>query len=219
MREVLSGLMIRLVCFSIPLLLIADLTRALGKSVSVFSLVMAIVVPIIGLVVDTVGVRKVRSATGSESIPFDSPGRRRFQFSLRTLLIVMLFASIYCGFRFSGAVRQKRAITDLRAAGVPITYDYQNSNLLARFFSPEMFGHVKEITLRSDAEVTTLSALSNVTEVYLWGPGVTDASIKTLIASPQLRKFTLANNTSVTDAGVKLLEQSLPNREVKVYPR
>jgi hypothetical protein len=217
MREVLSRLMIRIVYCTIPSLLVADLSRAIGKSVSGTCLAFGIALPIVGLVADIVRVRQSRSATGGKSDPFDSAGKRPFQFSLRTLLLLMLVASIYCSFRFSGAVRQKRIVTELRAAGAPITYDQQSASWLGILFGQEMFGTVKTVTLQTDGEVAKLAALSGVTEVVLWSPGITDASIEALVAKPQLRKITLHNDTNMTPAGISKLRQSRPNLDVNVY--
>lgn len=222
MRVLLSNSVMRLVYWTVPFLLMADLTRALGGSISISWLVFAVLVPLLGLAVDVVRLR--RSQTGDTSLTFASEENRPFQFNLRMILFVFLFASIYFSFRFSGAVRQKRIVTELRTAGVPITYDHQTATALEGVFGPEMFGTVQKVTLRSDDEVTKILALSGVSEVELtgpgaWGPGVTDVAIKALIASPQLKKITLDNNPNVTDAAVSLLKKSLPNCNVEVYPR
>jgi hypothetical protein len=217
MREVLSRLMMRIVYCTIPLLLIADLSRALGKSFSGTILAFGIALPIAGLVADIVRVRRSHSATGGKSDPFGSADRRPFQFSLRTLLLVMLFASVYCGFRFSSAVRQKRIVTELRAVGAPISYDQQSATWLEVLFGPEMFGTIETVILETDGEVAKLAELTDVAEVELWSPGVTDASVEALIASPHLKKITLHNDTNMTAAGISKLQKSLPNCDVKVH--
>lgn len=217
MHEVLSGLLMRIVFLAIPLLLLADLSRALGRSVSRITIFMALAVPIVGLVADArrAAARRGRARKGL-TLPQPKTAQP-FQFSLRTLLIVMALASIYCGFRFSAAVRQRATLSTLRSAGVPIAYDHRTASWLEGIFGPEMFGTVRKVTLRSDAEVAQLAALPQVTQILVLGSGITDEAVEHLATLRQLEQLTVYS-TCITAAAIDRLRNSLPNCEVAVFP-
>jgi hypothetical protein len=217
MRRVLSGLLMRGIFCTIPLLLVADFARALGKGVSLSTVVFAVVIPIIGLVVDTIRVRNDRAVQGNPAAPRPKVVQP-LQFRLRTLLLVVTFAAIYCGLRCSTAVSHTRAITEMRAAGIPVAYDFHTGSWLEGLFGLEMFGTVKEVTLRDDAEVNKYAELSGSKKILLWGSGVTDAAVDTLADLPQLEELTL-DNTGMTVDGINCLKRSLPNCNVIVYPQ
>jgi hypothetical protein len=216
MREIVSGLMTRLVCFTVPALLLADLTRALGGRIRLAFVILAAAVPTVGLIVDSVRVRAKRAIqSNAADSRFESV--RPFQYRLRTLLLVMIIASVYFSFRFGPAVRQRRIIVELRAAGVPIAYDHRAAGWLEGVFGPEMFGTVDTVTLRTNAEIAKIAVLPRVRKIHLWGPGITNVVIETLMVWPPLQELTL-NDTNMTAEGVQQLKESLPNCRVVVYP-
>ncbi|HEX3601287.1 MAG TPA: hypothetical protein VHU84_14140 [Lacipirellulaceae bacterium] len=202
--------------FTIPLLLVADFSRALGRSVSIGLVVWSLAAPIVGLVIDIARVQRAQSGPAGQLDALIAL-RPPFRFRLQKLFVVMLLVSVYCGFRFSGAVRQNKTVSELRAAGVPISYDGRNSSWLEMLFGNQMFGNVASATLRNDQEVAKVASGVRIRQVELYGPGITDASIKPLLGSTQLQKITL-NNANVTPGGVDTIRRSLPNCVVDVYP-
>ncbi len=53
------------------------------------------------------------------------PRLRWFQYSLRTLLLIMTAFAVWIGFKTDSARRQKRAVEAVRGMGGEFSYDYQ----------------------------------------------------------------------------------------------
>ena len=132
------------------------------------------------------------------------------------MFIVMTVVAIYFGVRVSTPVSQKRAIGEMRAAGIPFSYDLR-VGVPEALFGQEMFGTISKVTLRSDAEVERFARLPGIRKIFLSGPGVTEVSIETLVDLPKLEELTL-QNTSITFQDISRLERSLPNCTVIAYP-
>lgn len=59
--------------------------------------------------------------------------RRRWQFSLRTVLVVTLLLSVWLGIKANHAHRQRRAVEAIRDLGGTVVYDYQVSERTLNF--------------------------------------------------------------------------------------
>jgi hypothetical protein len=217
MRHVFSNLMMRLVCCTVPFFVVKDFIRAIGIGKGDYSwmAIWIVLIPIMGFVGDVARVR--RAAAGDEHARQSIDRAPRFRFRLRTLLLLMLITAFYLTFRFSDVVRQKGIVAELRAAGVPVEYERSLCTWMDGLFGLELFGSVRKVTLVSDAQTLKLPDLSALTEVDLWGPGITDASIETLTALPKLKKI-LVETTSITPAGLSRLRDSLPDCDVATFP-
>jgi hypothetical protein len=128
----------------------------------------------------------------------------------------MTIASLYCAFRFSPAVRQIQAVTSLRAAGVPISYVHGRASWLQWMFGADIFGTIQSLTLRSDDEVSAITAIPDVRHIYAVGPSITDASLNTLAKMPNLTEITL-DNTSISLDAMKSFKDAHPDCRIKVY--
>jgi len=131
----------------------------------------------------------------------------------------MALSAVYCSFRFSSAFRQQRAVSELRADGVPVElkYNARNSTWLESIFGETMFGNVGYVCLSKDEQVKRLGALRGTPRLVLWGSGITDESIEQLIALNALKRIELSH-TCVSKEGISRLRQSLPKCEIVIYP-
>jgi len=148
------------------------------------------------------------------------PERRRFQFSLRTLLLAVLVVSLPCSWfavRMERAKRQREAVDAIEKAWCDITYDDRLSNSAeppvpqwARsLLGDDFFFDVVQVRCIggnfSDDEAGHLEALTNVTFLELGGTQITDAGLEHLEGLASLDHLTLYS-TSVTDTGLEHLE-------------
>jgi hypothetical protein len=126
-------------------------------------------------------------------------GRRRFQYSLRSLMLVMLLACIgmSCVSAWMHRVRrQKLAVEAIKELGGQVEYDLT--------WRPEWFRSV----LGKDAVATVVG----VTFPDVFASSETDAGLKHLKGLQQLQKLNL-DSTQVTDAGLEHLKR-LPKLRV-----
>ncbi len=56
-----------------------------------------------------------------------------------------------------------------------------------------------------------LAALTGLKELSLWGTNVTDAGLKELVVCKDLKSLSVIECPGVTDAGVAVLQNALPN--------
>ena len=121
-------------------------------------------------------------------------GRRWFQFSLRTLLLLMLVSGCGAGWfvrKVQQARAQREAAQAIEELGGAVTYASGGRMRTAVAWLGELLGE----------ELRTLS---------LSGTQVTDAGLECLRGLTELRELALSNN-QVTDAGVNELKKALPN--------
>ncbi len=169
-----------------------------------------------------------------EGKPLNSPPpkRRWFQFSLRTLLIVMLIIAIPCawvGRKIEQKRREREAVTAIKALGGHVLFDYQvdaavtngepDAIATAEPFGPawlrkcvgdDFFSDVVCVTLwrrdTGDAASEHLKQLTHLQELWLNTSGLSDAGMANLKEMANLRTFCL-NSTRVTDAGLGILSR------------
>ncbi len=164
------------------------------------------------------------------------PRRRWFQFSLRTLLIVVVL--IGCGMGWLGpkvynARRQRAVVAAIRQLGGKVAYDYEFNaqgepapNLesprkawLHALVGDDFVGSVYEVSFDdpanhplSDADLKLVGELTQLRTVGLSGIPITGAGLEHLKGLTQLKQLDI-DGTEVTDAGLQQL-QGLTQLEV-----
>ena len=153
--------------------------------------------------------------------------RRRFRFSLRTLLIVVVLLSLPLGWfalKMREAARQRKAMEAIREAGGDVFYDYQLTGDL--FFEENAEPHAPawlrklggdgifadivcvHFSYREDVGDVVwedLKGLTKLESLTLSGTQVSDAGLRNLKGLTRLEYLGLAN-THVTDAGLENLK-------------
>jgi hypothetical protein len=169
--------------------------------------------------------------------PTPQTRRRRFQFRLRTLLVVMLVVSLGMGWVMKERLRIAERRETLMAAGFywSISRTTQPSwhRILYGEDLPE-FTSVMNGRDVADAELAHLQGLTRLQRLYVNGDAITDEGLAHLQGLSQLQWFYLVgdkitdeglvhlksltqlqnlylDNTQVTDAGVAKLQAALPN--------
>ena len=142
-----------------------------------------------------------------------SPRKRRwFQFSLRTVLIVVTLLCIgpggYVAHEQRKARKQKAAVEAIEKLGGYVHYDKElpvRSAMLRQILGKHSYGKARLVGLRdiqvSDADLVHLAELKNLTDLWLDDTHVTDAGLVHLDGLRTLRFLSL-DNTQVTDAGM-----------------
>jgi hypothetical protein len=137
--------------------------------------------------------------------------RRWFQYSLRSLMLVMLFTSLgmsWFAVRMKRAREQKAAVEEIRKLGGLVAYEYHGPAWLQSSLGVDFFGTVCGVSLvRSpvtDAGLERLKGLTQLQMLTLEGPQITDGGLENLEGMSQLESLCLSD-TKVTDAGLKHL--------------
>ena len=138
--------------------------------------------------------------------------RRRFQYSLRTLLLVMTLACIgmsLVGTRLQKAWRQKQVVNEIKKLGGLVEYKVRIGGPLwlrslrtEDFFTDVFFVAFSSV---SDADLEHLERLPQLTQVNLQGSKVTDVGMEHLKGLTQLQDLNLSG-TQVTDTGLGCLK-------------
>ena len=157
------------------------------------------------------------TVTGAPSMNL-APKRRWYQFSLRTLLVVVAAIAAALGY-FSERVRtQRAAVAAIREAGGSVTYDWEYRDpqsaeewLDSLDREPPIPKWVTEYL--GDDVFYSLAAVSFPGGWRYTAHECTDDTLKHLHGLPHLKRVTL-KMTRVSDEGVKKLQQALPNCEV-----
>ncbi len=156
-----------------------------------------------------------------------TPRRRWFQYSLRTLLLVMLLVSIgmsWFAVKVQKARRQRTVVEAIKKLGGEVKFDYEygdqlpgNSadpgwfrNLLEEdFFATVVY--VSFIDSRvTDDDLESLKELTQLRGLNFCGTQVGDAGLEHLRELSHLKHLFLMN-TLATDEGAAKLHQALPN--------
>jgi hypothetical protein len=151
--------------------------------------------------------------------------RRWFQYSLRSLMLVMLLASLgmsWFAVRMKRAQKQKHAVEEIRKLGGIVRYDYAVDtsghwspravppgpgwlrNLLGEDFFTTVYGVIFSPFSIGDSTLEYLEGLTQVRVLHLDVTHVSDAGLKHLRGLTQLQELGL-NGTQVTDAGMEAL--------------
>jgi hypothetical protein len=158
--------------------------------------------------------------------------RWRFQFSLRSMLVLIVVVAIPCswlGVEMNNAREQRRTVEAIEASGI-VELDYPDENLLRHSWGQFCYGPIPEwqldkylaqehielnkhdpLVVERLPSVWVRDALGddfflNVRTVVLVGPEVTDANLGHVRRLPRLRKLYLTSSR-ITDSGLKHLRQ------------
>jgi hypothetical protein len=153
--------------------------------------------------------------------------RRRFQYSLRTLLALMVLVAAgmsWFSVRLQQAHAQQRAVETIRTLGGVVEYDHEfnragkwrpNAQLpgaawMRDLLGLDFFSGVWNVSFYeprvSDAELECLKGLKRLRKLQLAGTKITDAGLDHVKDMTELQSLGLAG-TNVTDAGLKHLER------------
>lgn len=148
--------------------------------------------------------------------------RRRFQYSLRTLLVLMTATAIWLGIKVDQARRQQRAVEHIRACGGSVAYQAELPNQtsrrlafsrsplapewLRRFLGIDLIAHVREVRLYGppklhDADLAVLEALPGLEGLIISGDNITDDELAHLGNLHQLQELEIAS-PQVTNEGL-----------------
>jgi hypothetical protein len=141
--------------------------------------------------------------------------RWRFQYSLRSLLVLIAAVAFACSWlttEMQLAKTQRGVVAAVEAAGGDVGYAVtETPDWLLELFGHDLFSDVWHGTARTDAQATRLYGLSQIVWLTLNGPGITDVTLEHLQRFSKLRLLYL-HGANVTDAGLKHLE-TLPELE------
>lgn len=147
---------------------------------------------------------------------------RWFQFSLRTLLILMVICGVACALvmkRVERKRREREIVAAMEKLGACVEYDYQldaNRNLkwpavppgpawLRRLLGENFFCEVESVSLKcrkaNDADIEPLEGLTELHVLDLQSTNITNAGLARIKGLVQLRGLSLID-TRITDAGL-----------------
>jgi internalin A len=167
------------------------------------------------------------------------PPRRWLRFSLRTLLVFMLLASI--GLAWLGntllRVRKQRAIvTQIEAAGGRVFYDYQvgwtakprdppgpkflryllGDDSFAQVVWVDTWGSLGSTTSGEDSDLERLAGLPELNSLSLHSAGFTDEGIPHILNLVSLRQLAL-HDTRITNGGLERLSAHQSLSGLRLY--
>ena len=145
--------------------------------------------------------------------------RRKFRFSLRTLMAVMVLLSValgWFGWKLREAERQRRAVEAIREAGGHVWYDYDVDVIgtadssapawLTKLLGEDFFSDVAIVNLSTEVVGDEmlhdhLKGLTKLESLSLVSTQVTDGGIAHLVGATHLRNLTVYD-TPLTDGGI-----------------
>ncbi len=156
--------------------------------------------------------------------------RRRFQFSLRSLLLLVVAAAMPCSWlavEMKNAREQARAIENL---GAIVYYDWQvnadgfdilnarppNGAILRKLLGKDFFDQVVEVSLDAGSKLECLDKFPEIQWLFLlgtssWPPSViSDASWQHIEGLSKLKRLGL-DDIAISDDRLKKLQETLPN--------
>jgi len=160
------------------------------------------------------------------------PRRRWLQFSLKTLLALVVLLSLplaWLGSKLDHKRRESEAVTAIEKLNAWVEYDWSaksdteapGPNWLRRWLGNDFFATVKRVTFRTgndltDAELVHFERLNGVKELNLQDAYVTNAGVFRLAQLKAMRVLKL-EGTHVTAVGVAELRKALPDCEISRY--
>jgi hypothetical protein len=143
--------------------------------------------------------------------------RRRFQFSIRSLLVLTVAVALpfsWLAVEMKWAREQEDLVDDIQKAGGSVVFDSDDPNALnaqpwLRTLLGEQF--LREVVYvyygveTADADLARLKRLKRLQALYLANTKVTDAGLESIKGLTQLQALYLAN-TKVTDAGLESIK-------------
>ena len=158
-----------------------------------------------------------------------SPKRRWYQYSLRTLLVFMVLFAIACSWftvKLQQVDRRREAVRAIVEAGGWVGYDYKckatnppGPAWMRKVLGDDFFGKVVSVELQNDEDLEHLRGLTSLEELYLReryfddGTLATDAGLQYLKRLTNLQRLDLGG-TRTSDAGVKHLKGLTKLREL-----
>jgi hypothetical protein len=164
--------------------------------------------------------------------------RWRFQFSIRSLLVLALVVALPCSWlavKLQQARRQRETVTEIEKWGGTVKYDWEIDGngvvdpsaeppgpiWLRSVLGKDFFQSV-DIVLASNSRVTDaalerLSGLNQLRRLYLCYTKVTDAGLEHLKCFRQLNDLYLGGTTTITDAGLEHLKGLSQLHELDLY--
>ena len=157
--------------------------------------------------------------------PTSNIPRRRWQFSLRTLLIVMLIVMLPFAWWTYGAQRQRAAVAALRRA--KCVCDYESGlrmflpDALTKAIGADYFANcvsVRVTTETTDADLELLQRLPGLRQLHCMDTNITDVGLEHLKGLTTLELVDL-RGSKVTDTGVERLRGALPKCRIRYERR
>ena len=156
-----------------------------------------------------------------------SPRRRGLQFSLRTMLVLMLVFGAGFGWlahQFHQARAQQKAEMAIEELGGNVGYTPASGGMvrtavarLGKLFGEDLSLDVTGVYLGgtqvNDAGLAHLQGMTQLGVLHLDDTQVSDAGLADLGGLTELRVLSLCN-TQITDAGIAELQKALPNCEI-----
>jgi hypothetical protein len=153
--------------------------------------------------------------------------KRRFQYSLRSLMIFTTLFAIACSWfavNYREAKSQRDAVEALRKDGKFSVMRYMTSNIisswLAKWLGEDFFCGIRQIDANvalTDADLADLNGITHLGILALKNTKITDDGLCTLISLPHFDLSHLTwldlSNTNITDDGLKHLG-NMPNLAV-----
>jgi hypothetical protein len=156
----------------------------------------------------------------------DRRSRRWLQFSIRTLLVLVMLLCVALSMWVVPAERRRRAVAAVEALGGAVIFvdrhkiNESSSIVFIRRWLPHAYVDEAEVvdfnfsdTEVTDAGLAHLQGLASLQGLDLSNTQVTDAGLAHLQQLKSIRWLFL-RNTEVTDAGVAKLRNALPNCRV-----
>jgi hypothetical protein len=135
------------------------------------------------------------------------PRRRRFQFSLGSMLLLMTVFGVWFGIRMDRARRQERAVAALGERG-GVSYD----SVFVNMSNPKQFMKTAPYGPKWLRAVVSDNFFDRVRGVYLY-ESTTDADLENLKDLPDVESLIIASSL-VTDAGVARLKHASALKEL-----
>ena len=140
------------------------------------------------------------------------PKRRWYQFSLKTLLVVLTLFCIgpggYVAYEQAKARRQKAEVEAIERFGGQLGFDREvpfRSATIRQILGDESFGKLSSVSFTgtevTDADLVRLGGLTNLVTLDLDNTQVTDTGLVHLAGMTKLKTL-LLGNTAVTDASL-----------------
>jgi hypothetical protein len=142
--------------------------------------------------------------------------RRWFQFSLRTLLIVVTICAIPCSWlavKIKHFKQQQKAVAAINKLGGWAAWSERSEfEWSLSLIADDVFQTVRQAGFQraTDADLEYLDSFDGLEELYIENSTVTDSGLEHLKGLHHLKCLHIWN-TKATDEGMKQLKQALPN--------
>ena len=160
-------------------------------------------------VIQTRGLEATAIITGMTT---PKPKRRWFQYSLRTLLVVVTLCAIFCSWlavKLQQAKREREAAAAITELGGEVRWWSRPSRpeWLRKLLGGDLFMRVEEVQVSGDTDQDwqNLKALSQLRVLYLDGTNITDKRLENLRGLSQLQILGLSQ-TNISDNGLESIK-------------